>query len=200
MGGDHGLLGTDDLGRDVWARVCAGAGVSLAIAAVATVASLAIGMAIGIVAGATGGRIDGVLMRAVDLVLTFPALLLAILLAALLRETSLDGTSAPVVIALAAVGWTTTARVVRTQASAIARSDAVTAARALGASPWRIATRHVLPELRGHGDRAGRARLRGVTCSRRRRCHTSASALPHRPRPGAACCSRATPTTGPRRG
>jgi peptide/nickel transport system permease protein len=142
-------LGTDDLGRDVWARLCAGAGTSLAVAALATLAQLAVGAGVGVAAGAIGGRTDTALMRAVDLVLAFPALLLAILLAALLRQTALDGTTAPVVIALVAVGWTTTARVVRTQASAIARSDAITAARALGASPVRIATRHVLPGCAG---------------------------------------------------
>ena len=77
---DH-LAGTDQLGRDVWARVIDGAGTSLAIAATATLIALVIGLAIGLCAGYASGWTDSVLMRLVDLVLSFPFLLLAILLA-----------------------------------------------------------------------------------------------------------------------
>jgi peptide/nickel transport system permease protein len=146
---EHGLLGTDALGRDVWARVVAGASASMLVATIATLASLAIGLAIGVGAAMASPRIDGAIMRGVDLVLAFPALLLAILLAALLRETSLAESNAPVVFALVAVSWTATARVVRTRAHALVRSDTVMAIRALGATPWRIATRHVLPGCAG---------------------------------------------------
>lgn len=145
----HALLGTDHLGRDVWARVLAGAGTSLEIATLATLLALAIGLAVGLTAGSAGGRIDALLMRVVDLVLAFPFLLLAILLAALLREANLAASSAPVVLTLGVAGWTTTARVIRGKALAVARSEHVTAARALGASPLRIAVRHVLPNLAG---------------------------------------------------
>ena len=141
------LLGTDQLGRDVWARVVAGSSTSLAIAALATVLALAIGLVVGLTAGYAGGRIDHVLMRVVDLVLAFPYLLLAILLAALLHESA--STSAPVVVTLGIVGWTTIARVIRTKALAVARSEHVAAARALGASPARIVLRHVLPNVAG---------------------------------------------------
>lgn len=142
-------LGTDPLGRDVLARVLGGARLSLAIAGGATLLSLALGTAIGLVAGTRGGRVDALLMRAVELVLAFPALLVAILLAALLRQSAWDGATLPVIVALAAVGWTTTARVVRVRARAIAGGDYALAARALGASPARIAARHVLPNLAG---------------------------------------------------
>ena len=143
------LLGTDQLGRDVWSRVVAGAGTSLEIATLATLIALAIGLAIGLVAGYAGGWIDGVLMRFVDLVLSFPFLLLAILLAALLREAELSSATAPVILTLGAVGWTTTARVIRGKAMTIARAQHVTAARALGASPTRIVVRHILPNVAG---------------------------------------------------
>ncbi|MBA3539082.1 MAG: ABC transporter permease, partial [Deltaproteobacteria bacterium] len=142
-------LGTDHLGRDVWARVVSGAGASLAIAGGATLLGLVIGLAIGLGAGYAGGWADGVLMRLVDLVLAFPFLLLAILLAALLRQADLAGGGAPVVITLGVVGWTTTARVIRGKALAIVRSEHVLAARAIGATPWRIVTRHVLPNVAG---------------------------------------------------
>jgi peptide/nickel transport system permease protein len=143
------LLGTDHLGRDVWARLAAGATTSLAIAALATALALAIGLAIGLVAGYAGGWADNGLMRTVDLVLSFPALLLAILLAALLREAGLASSIAPVVLTLAVVSWTTMARVIRGKAMTLARSEYVTAARALGASPLRIIVRHILPNVLG---------------------------------------------------
>jgi peptide/nickel transport system permease protein len=143
------LLGTDQLGRDVWARVVAGAKTSLSIATLATVIALAIGLVIGLVAGYAGGWVDATLMRLVDLVMSFPVVLLAILLAALLREAGLASTSAPVVLTLGLVGWTTMARVIRGKAMTLARSEMVTAARAIGASPGRIITRHLLPNVLG---------------------------------------------------
>ena len=141
------LLGTDHLGRDVWARLISGAGTSLWIAGVATLLALVIGLAVGLAAGYAGGWLDGLLMRVVDLVLSFPFLLLAILLAALLREADLASSTAPVIVTLAAVGWTTMARVIRGKAMTIARAEHVTAARALGASPLRIIVRHILPNV-----------------------------------------------------
>lgn len=143
------LLGSDQLGRDVLARVVAGASTSLLIAAAATAIALALGLAIGLVAGYAGGRVDSALMRLVDLVLSFPVLLLAILLAALLRESRFAGSGVAIVVVLAAVGWTTMARVLRDKARVLARSEMVMAARAAGASPARIVTRHLLPNVLG---------------------------------------------------
>jgi len=142
-------LGTDHLGRDVWSRIAAGAGSSLEIATLATLIALLIGLVVGLVAGYAGGWVDNALMRLVDLVLSFPFLLLAILLAALLRETNLASSIAPVVLTLGCVGWTTIARVIRGKAMSVSRSEMTLAARALGASPARIVTRHVLPNIAG---------------------------------------------------
>lgn len=143
------VLGTDPLGRDVWARVVTGARISLSIAAIATLIAAAIGASLGMVAGYAGGAIDSTVMRLVDLVLAFPALLLAILLAALFREAELASSIAPVIATLGLVSWTTMARVIRGKTRVLARSDMITAARALGASPSRIVLRHVLPNLAG---------------------------------------------------
>jgi len=143
------LLGTDHLGRDVWARIVDGAGTSLAIAALATAIALVIGVAVGLIAGYAGGWVDELLMRVVDLVLAFPVLLLAILLAALLRGRGLGDSSAPVIVTLGVVGWTTMARVVRGKTASLARSEMVLAAHAIGASPLRIVMRHVLPNVAG---------------------------------------------------
>lgn len=143
------LLGTDTLGRDVWSRIVAGAGASLTIATLGTLLALLVGVAVGLAAGYAGGWVDGALMRVVDLVLSFPFLLLAILLAALLREADLASSTAPVILTLGAVSWTTMARVIRAKTMTIARSEHVLAARALGASPGRILVRHVLPNTTG---------------------------------------------------
>jgi len=143
------LLGTDSLGRDVWARVVGGAAVSLQVAALATLISLTIGVGIGLVAGYAGGAIDAALMRLVDLVLSFPFLLLAILLAALLREAGLGSSTAPVFVTLGVVGWTTMARVVRGKVLSLRELEFVHAARALGAGPVRILRRHLLPNVVG---------------------------------------------------
>jgi ABC-type dipeptide/oligopeptide/nickel transport system permease subunit len=146
---DGAPLGTDSLGRDVWSRVVGGAAVSLQVAALATLISLTIGVAIGLIAGYAGGVVDAALMRLVDLVLSFPFLLLAILLAALLREAHVGGGTAPVFITLGVVGWTTMARVVRGKVLTIRELEFVNAARAIGAGPGRILVRHLLPNVLG---------------------------------------------------
>jgi peptide/nickel transport system permease protein len=143
------VLGTDQLGRDVWARVAAGAATSLSIAALATLIALLIGVSIGLLAGYAGGSLDNALMGLVDLVLSFPLLLLAILLAALFREADLASSTAPVFLTLGLVGWTTTARMIRSKTQVLARSDMIAAARAIGASPARIIVRHLLPNVAG---------------------------------------------------
>lgn len=150
LGPSHAaLLGTDPLGRDVLARVVAGARTSLVISLLATAIALVIGLAIGLVAGYAGGRVDSVLMRVVDLAMAFPVLVLAILLAALLREADLANANAPVVLTLAAVSWTTMARVIRGKAMTVVRSEHVVAARTLGAGPVQIIRRHIAPSLLG---------------------------------------------------
>ena len=143
------VLGTDQLGRDVWARVVAGAGTSLSIAALATLIALVIGLSIGLIAGYAGSAIDNALMRLVDLFLAFPFLLLAILLAALFRQADLASSNAPVFLTLGAVGWMTMARMIRGKTAVLARSEMIMAARAIGASPGQIVVRHILPNVAG---------------------------------------------------
>lgn len=141
------LLGTDPLGRDVWSRVVHGAATSLWIALAATALAALFGVAVGVTAGYLGGRVDRALMRVVDLALAFPFLLLAILLAALLHQAEIDSPHAPVIIPLAAVAWTTFARLVRARTMALAREEYVLAAHSLGASTLRVIARHLLPNL-----------------------------------------------------
>jgi len=138
-GGGH-PLGTDTLGRDVWARLAYGARTSLFVGGVAMAISVAIGMTVGLVAGYFGGMVDSALMWVVDLVLTMPSLLLLIVLATVLPPSIL---TIPLVIGI--IGWTTFARTVRGEVLTLRERDYVQAARALGASHGRIILRHLLP-------------------------------------------------------
>ncbi len=138
-GGGH-PLGTDTLGRDVWARLAYGARTSLFVGGLAMAVSLAIGMTVGLVAGYFGGAIDAALMWLVDLVLTMPSLLLLIVLATIFPPSIL---TIPLVIG--AIGWTTFARTVRGDVLSLRERDYVQAALALGASDARIILRHLLP-------------------------------------------------------
>jgi ABC-type dipeptide/oligopeptide/nickel transport system permease subunit len=138
-GGGH-LLGTDTLGRDVWARLAWGARTSLFVGSLAMAVSLAIGTTTGLVAGYFGGLVDATLMWVVDLVLTMPSLLLLIVLSTVLPPSIL---TIPLVIGV--IGWTTFARTVRGEVLTLRERDYVQAARALGASHSRIMLRHLLP-------------------------------------------------------
>jgi peptide/nickel transport system permease protein len=133
-------LGQDGLGRDVLARIALGARVSFAVAGAVVAISVAVGVAVGSTAGLAGGWTDLAIARAIDVVLAFPGLLLAIALAAV-RGPSVGN----VVLALSVLGWTTYARLARSEAARIGHAPFVEAARALGTGPFRLAVRHVLP-------------------------------------------------------
>jgi peptide/nickel transport system permease protein len=135
-------LGCDALGRDMLARTLWGARISVGIAAAVVSVSLIIGTLIGGAAALAGGRLDELLMRSVDVLLAFPGILLAIALAAILGPGLID-----LVIALAAMGWTGYARLVRGEVLSLRERDYVQAARGLGASPARLLLRHLLPAV-----------------------------------------------------
>jgi peptide/nickel transport system permease protein len=137
-------LGCDALGRDVLARIAYGARLSLFVSTVVVIFSLALGSVIGGAAALGGARIDSLVMRAVDVVLAFPGFLLAIALAAILGPGVVN-----VVIALAAMGWTGYARLVRGEVLSLREREYVQAAESLGARPSRVLFRHLLPGLAG---------------------------------------------------
>jgi peptide/nickel transport system permease protein len=134
------VLGTDNVGRDVLSRVIWGTRVSLLAGIVSVAIAAAAGSVLGLVAGYAGGRVDGLVMRAMDAVLSFPPLVLALALGAVLGA-GLGG----VLLALGVVYTPTFARLMRGQVLAITARDYVDAARALGAPGWWIACRHVVP-------------------------------------------------------
>ncbi|MEK7819861.1 MAG: ABC transporter permease [Pseudomonadota bacterium] len=149
-------LGTDELGRDVLARLLFGARVSLIVGLTAAVVAALFGTAIGLAAGYLGGRLDALLMRITDGVIALPLLPLLIVLAALdpekigLPREWLDQEAASlyrVVVIVALLGWTTVARLVRASALALRERPFVLAARAQGAGAGRIMRVHILPNL-----------------------------------------------------
>lgn len=137
-------LGCDALGRDMLARLLYGARLSLAVSISVVAISLVVGSLIGGSAALAGGRIDSLVMRAVDIVLAFPGFLLAIALAAILGPGLTD-----LVIALTAMGWTGYARLVRGEILSLRQREYVQAANTLGAPPSRILIRHLLPGIAG---------------------------------------------------
>lgn len=133
-------LGTDHLGRDLYTRLVYGAQVSLFISLLANVTASVVGTAIGIVAGFYGGIIDTILMRLTDVILAYPAVLLALGLGAVLRP------SIPVVILiLLVITWPTLARLVRSQTLTVRERQYVESARSSGAGDLYIMFRHILP-------------------------------------------------------
>ncbi len=137
-------LGTDNFGRDLWARIAYGARVSLAIGLVSVGVAATVGTTVGLLAGYYGGWIDLVLMRIVDLFLGFPAIILALALVAALGPGPTN-----VSVALIAVFWTQYARVVRSLAAVETKREYVLAARAIGQTDLRILIREVLPNAIG---------------------------------------------------
>src|SRR6058998_3190435 len=136
------LLGTDNVGRDVLSRVIWGTRVSLVAGLVSVALAVVAGTLLGILAGYCGGRVDGLVMRLMDAVLSFPPLVLALALGAMLGA-GLAG----VLLALGVVYTPTFARLMRGQVLTVKARDYVEAARALGAPAWRIAWHHVLPNV-----------------------------------------------------
>jgi peptide/nickel transport system permease protein len=135
-------FGTDELGRDVLTRVLSGARVSLAIGLLSALASAGLGTVIGSAAGMMGRWADDLLMRATDAMLSIPRLPLLMLAAAIVQPT------VPLLIGLVALsGWMETARVVRADVQSLVARDFVQAARAVGAAPFRVWRRHLLPAV-----------------------------------------------------
>lgn len=137
--GEH-LLGTDQLGRDVWSRVVHGSRISLRIGLTVVTVALVIGGLVGLLAGMVGGLVDEVAMRLTDIFFAFPALILAMAIAG-----ALGPSLGNLMIAVAAVSWPNYARLLRAQVLSLKTLDFVDASRALGANRWRQALRHVLP-------------------------------------------------------
>jgi len=139
-GRDH-WLGTDLLGRDLLSRILYGARVSLLVGFAVAVVTAVLGAMVGLLAGFYAGTIDAVFMRLTDAIMAFPTLVLAIAAVAILDQPGLLA----LILVLAAVQWTTVARLIRGQALSLREREFVSAAYALGARDLRILVRHMLP-------------------------------------------------------
>jgi peptide/nickel transport system permease protein len=136
------LLGTDAFGRDVLARLLAGGRISLLIGLLSMAITIVAGVSVGAVAGYFGGTADAVLMRATELVMVFPTFFLIILIVA-----TFGGSVPLLILVIGLTSWPVSARIIRGEVLKTRHRDFVLAARAVGASSWRIIVRHVLPNV-----------------------------------------------------
>lgn len=147
------LLGTDDQGRDILSALIYGARISLVVGLVSVILSLLIGVTLGLLAGFRGGWIDGLLMRLCDVMLSFPSILVALLMAGVGRAlfpNAQDSVAFGVLItSITLTGWVQYARTVRGTTLVERNKEYVQAARVTGVAPLRIMTRHVLPNVMG---------------------------------------------------
>jgi peptide/nickel transport system permease protein len=137
------LLGTDSRGRDVLSRLLFGARLSLITGIGAMLMAVALGLLVGVCAGYFGGVVDGALMRLTDVVMAFPAILLALALAAVLPQRNV----LTLVLVIGSINWAAAARIFRSETLSLRERLYVEAARAMGASHGRVLVRHVLPHL-----------------------------------------------------
>jgi peptide/nickel transport system permease protein len=138
-GGNH-WFGTDALGRDLFSEMLYGLRLALLVGILTMLGSMILGVALGSLAGYRGRFADGIIMRTTDIFLAFPFLIGAILVV----RTFGSGVT-QVIVALVVLGWPTAARLMRGQMLALREAEYVEAARSIGASDWRIVTRHIMP-------------------------------------------------------
>jgi peptide/nickel transport system permease protein len=137
------LLGTDENGCDLLSQLLFGARLAAAISLSVVALCMAVGTAVGTIAGYFGGWVDEGIMRLVDVLLAFPGILLNLAIVAIVPSAGVG----VFVFALAVNGWVGYARVARGQVLEVREREFVTAARAIGASPWRVMLRHVVPNI-----------------------------------------------------
>ena len=147
------LLGTDDQGRDILSALMFGARISLLVGLASVLLSVVIGVSLGLLSGFVGGRVDALIMRTCDVMLSFPSILVALLIdgvgRALFPNAHDTLAFAVLILAISLSGWVQYARTVRGSTLVERNKEYVQAARVVGVAPWRIMFRHVMPNVMG---------------------------------------------------
>jgi peptide/nickel transport system permease protein len=147
------LLGTDDQGRDILSALMYGARISLLVGLASVLLSVLVGVSLGLLSGFVGGRVDALIMRTCDVMLSFPSILVALLIdgvgRALFPNAHDTLAFAVLILAISLSGWVQYARTVRGSTLVERNKEYVQAARVVGVSPWRIMFRHVMPNVMG---------------------------------------------------
>ena len=147
------LLGTDDQGRDILSALMYGARISLLVGLASVLLSVVIGFSLGLLSGFVGGRVDALIMRTCDVMLSFPSILVALLIdgvgRALFPNAHDTLAFAVLILAISMSGWVQYARTVRGSTLVERNKEYVQAARVVGVAPWRIMFRHVMPNVMG---------------------------------------------------
>jgi peptide/nickel transport system permease protein len=147
------LLGTDDQGRDILSALMYGARISLLVGLASVLLSVVIGVSLGLLSGFVGGRVDALIMRTCDVMLSFPSILVALLIdgvgRALFPNAHDTLAFAVLILAISMSGWVQYARTVRGSTLVERNKEYVQAARVVGVAPWRIMFRHVMPNVMG---------------------------------------------------
>jgi len=138
-------FGTDKLGRDLFARVCVGGRVSIIIGITGALISSVIGCIFGGISAYFGGKVDTVMMRIVEILMSIPYLIIVILMSIVLNSKSLT----TLILAMTITGWCGIARLIRGQMLQIKNEEYILAAKAMGVSPWKIVTKHMIPNTIG---------------------------------------------------
>lgn len=141
----HHLLGTNDIGQDIFSQIVSGSRSSLVVAVTAATLTVSVGVVIGVGSGLLGGVVDAVVMRVVDLILSVPAVPLLVLIAALAGPSRIT-----VVLVIGLLGWPRSARIVRSQTLSLRKRGFVASAKGLGGGAFYVMRRHLVPALGPH--------------------------------------------------
>ena len=184
------MLGSDGLGRDLYSRIVYGSRVSMCVGLIGVLISFSLGITIGALSGYIGGTVDFLIMRWSEIEMSLPSFYFLLALAAVIPSGMSTVTTFFMIVAIMSfISWAGFARIIRGMASSVRSRPYVEAARALGASRWRIITQHIIPSVIGYAIVAATLSV-PASSSAKVRCRCWVSASRSRPQAGATCSRR----------